>query len=107
MYQERKLIKVGETSRFLNTRRQELNTGNPYRLLILAAWKVTDKKRGEKVALSFLDNDPTYERARPTYRGGREWFIVKTGTLRKVYKGIEKNLKDCHLFVKRLYPKRL
>lgn len=104
MYQEPKLIKVGQTSRSLETRRRELNTGNPYKLLIAAAWQVTDKKLGEKAAHSFLDNDPTYayERAKPTYRGGREWFIVKTGTLRKVYNGIEKNLKDYNLFVKRV-----
>lgn len=103
MYQDRKLIKVGATSQFLERRRIELNTGNPYKLLILAAWKVTNMNVGEKVAHSFLDNDPTYERAKPRYRGGREWFIVKKGSLRKVCNGIEKNLKDSHLFVTRLY----
>ena len=73
-------------------------------MLISAAWTVKDKNLGEKVAHSFLDNDPRYERARPRYRGGREWFIIKkTGTLRKVHKGIEKILKDNNLFVKRVY----
>ena len=71
-------------------------------MIIAAAWQVTDKNLGEKAAHSFLDNDLKYQRAKPTYGGGREWFIVKTGTLRKVYNGIEKNLKDYNLFVKRV-----
>lgn len=102
MYQAPELIKVGQTSISLEKRQRELNTGNPYKLIIAAAWQVTDKNLGEKAAHSFLDNDPKYQRAKPTYGGGREWFIVKTGTLRKVYNGIEKNLKDDNLFMKRV-----
>lgn len=102
MNQVPNLIKVGQTSVSLEKRRRELNTGNPYRLQIVAAWQVKDKKLGERVAHSYLDNDPSYERARLKYSGGREWFIVEKGGLHKVYNGIEQNLVNSNLFVKRV-----
>lgn len=100
---EPNLIKVGQTIKPLKRRLQELNTGNPYRLQIVAAWRVTSGKLGEKAAHSYLDNDPTCERAKfnPTYGGGREWFIVNGG-LSEVYKGIKTNLTDEDVFVKRV-----
>ena len=71
-------------------------------MIIAAAWQVTDKNAGEKAAHRFLDKDPKYERAKPRYGGGREWFIVKKGTLRNVYNGIENNLKEDKVFKKRV-----
>ena len=99
-----KFIKVGQTRLPLEKRRRDLNTGNPFRLDIVAAWRVTDKGLGEKAAHLYLDSDrKSYERTRPKYGGGREWFLVKKGGCRKVYDGIEKNLRAKNLFVKRVY----
>ena len=98
---EPKLIKVGQTIKPLQRRVRELNTGNPYRLQVVAAWWVKSGRLGERAALSYLDNDPTCERAKPTYGGGREWFIVN-GRLSKVYKGINTTLTDEHLFLERV-----
>lgn len=99
-----KLIKVGRTSGPLEKRRRELNTGNPYRLKIVAAWKVKNSNLGEKAAHKFLDDDQhvNYVRAQPQpkYGGGREWFIIQDNNLDNVYYGIEDALKAKKQFVK-------
>ena len=81
------LIKVGETGlNGLGHRRNELNTGNPYRLDYVAIWKVKDTKIGEEWAQA------TLKEAKPLYGGGREWFILPAGGLAKVRKLIEEAL---------------
>ena len=104
MNRVQKLIKVGRTSGSLEKRRRELNTGNPYRLNIVAAWKVKNSNLGEKAAHKFLDDGRrvNYVRARPQpeYGGGREWFIIQDNNLDKVYYGIENALKTVKQFVK-------
>ena len=66
------LIKVGYTTQKLDDRRIELNTGNPYKLEYVAAWKVMDGQEGEKVAHNRLIEESL--KAKPDYGGGREWF---------------------------------
>lgn len=92
---EPKLIKVGRTSQPLEDRRRALNTGNPYRLEIVAAWQVDDEVLAEKAAHKYLDNRrrKNYVRAKPEYGGGSEWFIVKNGDLQEAYKGIQKAIR--------------
>lgn len=67
------LIKVGETGLGgLADRRNNLNTGNPYRLDYKAIWKVTDTKIGEEYAhVSLVGRE-----AKPLYGGGSEWFML-------------------------------
>ena len=66
------LIKVGYTTQKLDDRRIELNTGNPYKLEYVAAWRVVDGQEGEKVAHYHLSQEGL--KAKPDYGGGREWF---------------------------------
>ena len=98
---EPKLIKVGQTSQPLENRRRQLNTGNPYRLDIVAAWKVKNKVLGERAAHKYLDDRrrKNYVRAKPQYGGGTEWFIVKNGDLDKVFWGIGRALRRKKQFV--------
>ena len=96
------LIKVGQTQlKNLELRRRTLNSGNPYRLTIEAAWEVKDKKLGEKAAHRYLDGNKDYQRTKQLkgYGGGREWFIIKSGTISKVFRGIKANLKADNVFV--------
>lgn len=96
---EPKLIKVGRTSQPLENRRRQLNTGNPYRLEVVAAWKVNNEVLGERAAHKYLDDDKNYVRAKPQYGGGKEWFIVKYDDLDKVFSGIERALRGKNQFV--------
>ena len=67
------LIKVGETGLGgLADRRNNLNTGNPYRLDYKAIWKVKDTIIGEEYAHASLVG----REAKPLYGGGSEWFIL-------------------------------
>ena len=68
------LIKVGYTTKKLEDRRVKLNTGNPYKLEYVAAWRVKDGlgPQGEKVAHNILNG----LRAKPIYGGGKEWFSL-------------------------------
>lgn len=68
-----RLIKVGETGLYeLADRRNNLNTGNPYRLDYKAIWKVKDTKIGEEWAHASLVG----REAKPLYGGGSEWFML-------------------------------
>ena len=98
------LIKVGRTSQTLEDRRRELNTGNPYRLEIVAAWQVDNEVAAEKTAHNYLDDGrrKNYVRAKPEYGGGSEWFIVKNGNLEEAYEGIEGAIKKTHPSAKRV-----
>lgn len=71
------LIKVGYTTQDPDERRVQLNTGNPYQLQYVAAWKVKDGfgPQGEKVAHNSLNG----LRAKPEYGGGQEWFSLPVG----------------------------
>ena len=71
------LIKVGYTTQDPNDRRVQLNTGNPYKLQYVAAWKVKDGfgPQGEEVAHKRLNG----LRAKPVYGGGQEWFSLPVG----------------------------
>lgn len=67
------LIKVGETGlNGLAERRNNLNTGNPYRLDYKAIWKVKDTIIGEEYAHASLGG----REAKPLYGGGSEWFML-------------------------------
>lgn len=67
------LIKVGETNNLVK-RRSDLNTGNPFHLAYVAAWKVTDKKVGEAVAHSYMNARNLS--VKPYLDGGSEWFAL-------------------------------
>lgn len=96
------LIKVGRTSQTLARRLSDLNTGNPYKLTVMRAWKVKNPKEGENAAHSYLNGDPDYKKARPTHGGGSEWFIIQNGNLAKVCKGIKKALETKGQFVEKV-----
>lgn len=100
------LIKVGQTQlENLELRRRTLNSGNPYRLKIEAAWEVKDKKLGEKAAHRYLDgNKKFYARTNKLkrYGGGREWFIIRRGGVYQVFMGIKGNLITDKMFVRQV-----
>ena len=90
------LIKVGYTVN-LDERRVTLNTGNPYKLVYVAIWRVKDAQKGEKVAHESLDGQSL--RARPYYGGGYEWFMLPTGRYSGAQKLIQRALEDHQMLV--------
>lgn len=85
------LIKVGQTGlNDLAERRNNLNTGNPYRLDYVerCRWRVKNTNIGEKWAHASLVG----LEAKPLYGGGQEWFRLPPLGLDRACELIEEGL---------------